>query len=67
MQQVIAIFGENNEDVKVEVMGEENLDLFPIPATRDELDQSFRIGKRNFQFKILLLDGATIKRKFLTS
>ena len=24
-------------------MGEENLDLFPIPATRDELEQSFRI------------------------
>ena len=43
MQQVIAILGDDSADVKVEVMGEENLDLFPIPATRDELEQSFRI------------------------
>ena len=46
MQQVIAILGDDNSDgsIKVEVMGEENLDLFPITA-RDELEQSFRIEK----------------------
>ena len=46
MQQVIAILGDDNGDgsIKVEVMGEENLDLFPITA-RDELEQSFRIEK----------------------
>jgi hypothetical protein len=46
MQQVIAILGDDNSDgsIKVEVMGEENLDLFPITG-RDELEQSFRIEK----------------------
>ena len=46
MQQVIAILGDDNADgsIKVEVMGEENLDLFPIPA-RDDLEHSFRIEK----------------------
>ena len=46
MQQVIAILGDDNGDgsIKVEVMGEENLDLFPITA-RDEIEQSFRIEK----------------------
>ena len=56
MQQVIAILGdEDNGSIKVEVMGEENLDLFPANdvvltgKTVDDLgDQAIRIEKFEF-------------------
>lgn len=49
MQQVIAILGEDDNNIKVEVMDEDNLDLFPSAASgtnstnhkNDDLDHTF--------------------------